>query len=136
MTLHDAIPAFPARSVVASADFYRDRMGFQIGYQHEGFARLVRDGVELQLWESGDTSWRDRGDFAANPVCSGAEDFIAGTSSCRIRVDDVDGLYAEMRAAEVLHYADPGSPSDTDYGTREFSVTDLDGNLITFWLER
>jgi len=26
-----------------------------------------------------------------------------------------------------------GSPTDTDFGTREFAVTDLDGNLIVFF---
>ncbi len=133
MSLHGAIPYFPARSVDATAAFYRDRLGFEIPYQAEGFARVVRDDVELHLWESGDEGWRERDDFAVNPVCSGAETFIAGTSSCRIQVDDVDGLYDEMRAAEVLHYRDPGSPTDTDFGTREFAVTDLDGNLIVFF---
>ncbi|HWM75844.1 MAG TPA: VOC family protein [Nocardioides sp.] len=136
MSLHGAIPAFPARSVDATAAFYRDRLGFVIRYQAPGLALLVRDDVELHLWESGDEGWRERDDFASNPVCSGAEDFIAGTASCRIQVDDVDGLYDEMRSAEVLHYRDPGSPTDTDYGTREFAVTDLDGNLIVFFRRR
>ena len=136
MSLHTAIPAFPARDVVAAAEFYRDRLGFEVAHQHEGFARLVRDDVELHLWESGDSGWKERADFADNPVCSGAETFIAGTSSCRVLVDDVDGLYDEMRTAGVLHYRDPGSPTDTDFGTREFAVTDLDGNLIVFYLRR
>ena len=136
MSLHNAIPAFPARDVAATAAFYRDRLGFEVAHQHEGFARLVRDDVELHLWESGDDGWRSRADFTDNPVCSGAETFIAGTSSCRVLVDDVDGLYDEMRTAGVLHYADPGSPTDTDFGTREFAVTDLDGNLIVFYLRR
>ena len=131
--LHTAIPAFPARDVALSAGFYRDRMGFTVRYQAEGLALLVRDDIELHLWQSGDDGWRERTDLTDNPVRSGAETFIAGTSSCRVLVDDVDELYAEMRAAEVLHYADPGSPSDTDYGTREFAVTDLDGNLIVFF---
>jgi catechol 2,3-dioxygenase-like lactoylglutathione lyase family enzyme len=133
VSLQGAIPYFPARSVDATAAFYRDRLGFEIAYQAEGFARVVRDDVELHLWESGDEGWRDRADFASHPVRSGAEDFIAGTASCRIQVDDVDGLYAEMRSADALHYRDPGSPTDTDFGTREFAVTDLDGNLIVFY---
>jgi catechol 2,3-dioxygenase-like lactoylglutathione lyase family enzyme len=136
VSLHRAIPYFPARSVAATADFYRDRLGFEIAYQADGFARVVRDDVELHLWESGDEEWRNRADFASNPVCSGAEDFIAGTASCRIEVDEVDGLYDEMGTAEVLHYRDPGSPTDTDFGTREFAVTDLDGNLIVFFRRR
>jgi hypothetical protein len=38
-----------------------------------------------------------------------------------------------MREAEVLHCADPGGLTDTDFGTREFAVTDLDNNLIVFF---
>jgi hypothetical protein len=69
-------------------------------------------------------------------VRSGAEDFIAGTASCRIEVDSiesVDDLYAEMAAAGVLHPTDHGSPDDTDFGTREFATVDVDGNLLTFY---
>lgn len=136
MSLHGAIPSFPARSVDAAAAFYRDRLGFAIAHRAEGFARVVRDDVELHLWESGDEGWRQRADFADNPVCSGAETFIAGTSSCRIQLDEVDALHDEMQAAAVLHYRDPGAPTDTDFGTREFAVTDLDGNLIVFFRRR
>jgi hypothetical protein len=45
--------------------------------------------------------------LAQEPVCSGAESFIAGPASCRIAVDDVDGLYVELTAAAVLHPDDP-----------------------------
>lgn len=74
-----------------------------------------------------------RADLAERPVCSGAESFIAGTASCRIEVDQVDELYAEMAAAGVLHPTDPGRAQDTDWGTREFAVLDLEGNLLTFF---
>jgi hypothetical protein len=66
-------------------------------------------------------------------VRSGAESFIAGTASCRIRVFDVDALYAEMAEADVLHPVSRDGVSDTDYGAREFATLDLDGNLVTFF---
>jgi len=128
-----AIPALPVRDTEAAVAFYRDRLGFTVAYQTAGFARVVRGDAEIHLWQAGDEGWRERDDFPDNPVCSGAESFIAGTASCRIQVDDVDAGYAEMRAAEVLHYADRGSPTDTDFGTREFAVSDLDNNLIVFF---
>lgn len=47
-------------------------------------------------------------------------------------MENVDDLYAELRASEVLH-----SPStvveNTDYGTREFPALDGDGNLLSFF---
>lgn len=134
MHLGQTIPALPVRDMSAAVDCYRDRLGFTVVHQDGGFVVLLRDEAEIHLWESSDDSWRDR-DSLERPVCSGAESFIAGTASCRIAVDDVDALYGELRAAGVLHYADAdaGSPTDTDYGTREFATTDADNNLITFF---
>ncbi len=116
--------------------FYRDRLGFAVQYQESGFAKLARDEAELHLWAANDGSWAERQDLAQRPVCSGAESFIAGTASCRIDVDQVDELYAEMAAAAVLHPQDPGSAQDTDWGTREFAALDLEGNLLTFQQRR
>ena len=50
-----------------------------------------------------------------------------------IRVDDVDELYAELTAADVLHPVSRDGVSDTDFGAREFAALDLDGNLLAFF---
>jgi len=130
--LGQTIPALPVRSVAAAVAFYRERLGFGVIHQDSGFAIVARDSAEIHLWGASDEGWRARADVATNPVCSGAESFIAGTASCRIAVEGVDELYAELCAADVLH-----SPStvveDTDYGTREFPALDCDGNLISFY---
>ena len=124
MTLGRTIPALPVRDVAAAVTFYADKLGFDVMHHDGGFA-------VLHLWESGDDSWQTRtGD--GSPVCSGAESFLAGTASCRIEVTDVDALYDEMQAAGVLHPVSRGGVDDTDFGTREFSVLDADGNLIGF----
>ena len=34
--------------------------------------------------------------------------------------------------ATAAFYRDPGSPTNTDFGTQEFAVTELDGNLLVF----
>ena len=64
---------------------------------------------------------------------SGAESFLAGTGSCRIEVDEVDGLYDELAAADVLHHVSRDGVTVTDFGTREFATLDADGNLIEFF---
>ncbi len=64
---------------------------------------------------------------------SGAESFIAGTASCRIRVEGVDELFRELAAQDVLHPVAKDGVSDTDFGSREFATLDLDGNLVTFF---
>jgi catechol 2,3-dioxygenase-like lactoylglutathione lyase family enzyme len=136
-TLTQTIPALPVRDMTEAVHFYRDRLGFETRHHDGGFAVVGRDDAVLHLWEAGDETWRER-EPSGRPVRSGAESFIAGTASCRIMVDDVDGLYAELRTADVLHPVSRDGVDDTDFGTREFSALDLDGNLIGFfrWVDR
>lgn len=133
MRLSKTVPALPVRSTDDAKAFYSARFGFTVVHSDDGFAIVMRDDAEIHLWASSDTRWTQRTDFATNPIRSGAESFIAGTASCRIEVDDVDTLYAELSAADVLHPIDAGSAVDTAWGTREFPTIDLDGNLLTFY---
>jgi catechol 2,3-dioxygenase-like lactoylglutathione lyase family enzyme len=132
VSLTQTIPALPVRDVAAAAAFYRDRLGFQVLHQDEGFAVLGRDEARVHLWQAGDESWRER-ESPDEPVRSGAESFIAGTASCRILVEGVDDLYAELRERDVLHPVSRDGVSETDFGSREVATLDQDGNLITFF---
>jgi catechol 2,3-dioxygenase-like lactoylglutathione lyase family enzyme len=131
--LSQTIPALPVRSAEAAVGFYRDRLGFDVLHHDGGFAVLARDDAVIHLWEAGDEGWRTKLDLE-KPVCSGAESFIAGTASCRIKVEGVDELYEELSASDVLHPVSRKGVDDTDFGTREFATLDLDGNLVTFFL--
>jgi catechol 2,3-dioxygenase-like lactoylglutathione lyase family enzyme len=131
--MHRTIPALPVRDVAAAVVFYRERFGFEVPHHDGGFAVLARDDAVLHLWEAGDEEWRSRDGFVERPVCSSAESFIAGTASARIEVRDVDGLYAELSAAEVLHPVSRDGVTETDFGTREFATLDGDGNLLSFF---
>ena len=133
VTLLQTIPAIPVRDAAAAVEFYRGRLGFEVLHHDGGFAVLCRDEAVVHLWESGDESWRGRGDFGENPVCTGAESFIAGTASFRVQVRGVDELYAELSEADVLHPVSKEAVDDTDFGTREFATLDPDGNLVTFF---
>ena len=133
MTLRRTIPALPVRDVAAAVAYYRDRFGFDALHEDDGFAVLARDDAVLHLWGATDEDWRSREDLDRNPICSGAESFLAGTASCRIEVSDVDALFAELRSAEVLHDVSRAGVTETDFGTREFATLDDDGNLLTFF---
>jgi catechol 2,3-dioxygenase-like lactoylglutathione lyase family enzyme len=132
VNMTQTIPALPIRDASAAVAFYRDKLGFETLHHDGGFAVVGRDDAVLHLWEAGDESWRGR-DSMDRPVQSGAESFIAGTASCRIRVDDVDRLFEEMAEAGVIHPASSGGVTDTDYGARDFATLDLDGNLVVFF---
>ncbi len=133
MTLSRTIPALPVKSTGAALTFYAERLGFTTIHVDRGFAVMVRDGAEIHLWQASDDRWMHRTLESGPPVRSGAESFISGTASCRIQTDDIEALYAELSAAKVLHPTDSGAPQPTDWGTVEFAVLDLDGNLLTFF---
>jgi catechol 2,3-dioxygenase-like lactoylglutathione lyase family enzyme len=133
VTLTQTIPAMPVRDMSSAVAFYRDRFGFEVLHHDGGFAVLRRDEAVVHLWESSDESWREREGASEKPICSGAESFIAGTASFRVRAEGVDELYDELRAADVLHPVSKEGVDDTDFGTREFATLDQDGNLVTFF---
>lgn len=126
--LFAAVPVLPVAAIAPATGFWRDRLGFKIDHADEGYAVLVRDGIEVHLWAARDETWRDRPD---RPLVTGAESFLAGTASARVLVRGIDTLFEEMRDAGVLH---PNGPlADKPYGLREFAILDLDGNLVTFF---
>jgi catechol 2,3-dioxygenase-like lactoylglutathione lyase family enzyme len=127
------IPALPVRDIGAAVAYFRDRMGFTPIHVDDGFAVLQREDARVHLWQAGDESWPGREDLHEQPVRSGAESFLAGTASCRIETEDVDGLYAELASADVLHPVSRQGVTETDFGTREFATLDADGNLIEFF---
>ena len=131
-TLSQTIPAMPVRDVAGATAFYRDRLGFDVLHEDEGFAVRGRDDARVHLWQAGDDSWRDRRSLE-EPVRSGAESFIAGTASCRIVVEGVDDLYEELGPKDVLHPVSRDGVTETDFGSREFAALDQDGNLISFF---
>lgn len=129
------IPALPVRDAAAAVVGYRDRFGFDVLHQDDGFAVLRRGDAVLHLWQSADESWRERPP-SDRPVRSGAESFLAGTASCRIELGDlagVDQLFAEMRDSDVLHPVSQLGVQTTDFGTRELACLDLDGALLSFF---
>jgi len=137
MKMMKTIPALPVQNATAAGDFYRDKFGFTIIYQDDGFVILSRDDIRIHLWGAGDDSWKQRLQGAVkgamgHPVLSGAESFIAGTASCRIEVEGIDELYAEYQASGVLHNSDSKVEAQP-WGTREFNTLDLECNLLTFF---
>ena len=129
--LGEAIPALPVVDVEKAVEFYRERLGFEGEVHAEDFAIVRRDDAEVHLWSAGDEEWRRKLD-PDRPVRSGAESFLAGTASCRIRVSGVDDLFEEYRQQGVLHSVST-TVDEQPWGTREFPAVDLYRNLLTFF---
>lgn len=122
------IPVLPVRDIRAAAAFYGDRLGFEILYAGEDYGMVRRGAVDIHVWAATDETWRERPD---RPLETGAETFLAGTASARVKVEGIDALYREMTEAGVVH--PNGALADTPHGTREFTVLDLDGNALAFF---
>lgn len=111
--LERAIPTLPVNDITKSMAFYSD-LGFEQVYQEEGFGILRRDEIVLYL-----SNWPE------HPV-----DPLVNAWICRFVVTNIEALYAQYRPKDIIH---PNAPLTTmSYGFREFAITDLDNNLITF----
>ena len=114
-------PQFVVPDVVKSAEYYRDKLGFEIlGYFLDPpvFAIVRRDGAEIHLGKS------DKG--AVNP-----NDLVRkrlGTDAY-IFISDVIGLHEELksRGANIFE-----GPVERPYGRIELTVIDGDGYQIVF----
>ena len=130
--IREVMPVFQVKNVQASVDFYRDKLGFRPRYQNgDAMAIVERDGTDIILTRADDESWRTRANFLQRPVASGAESFLPGTGSCRIRVEGVDELYAAYKAQGLIH--SNGTLRDQPWGVRDFGIGDLDGNALAFF---
>ncbi|MEX2639497.1 MAG: hypothetical protein WD266_02335, partial [Balneolales bacterium] len=104
MKMTKSIPALPVKDIEQAVNFYDNMLGFSCQYKDDGFARIVRDEVELHLWSACDKSWKLRSILLfVRPIWSGAESFLAGTASCRIEVKNINDLYSEYKASGVLY---------------------------------
>jgi len=102
-------PIFRVTDVVRATDHYA-KMGFEIDFHDETYAFAHRDRdltIHLTLPEGEETP---------------------GAGVLYIHCDDAEQLAAEWRTAGV----EVVGPEDFDYGKREGSLVDPDGNLIRF----
>jgi catechol 2,3-dioxygenase-like lactoylglutathione lyase family enzyme len=119
-------PEFFVRDVDASIEFYVDKLGFTLvradpeGDGRHSFAVLARGEAEfLFVHES-----------ALGPANRAALPYPrAAGVDIRLMVEDVDGVYASVRArgVDVVLTLD-----DRPYGLRDFIISDADGYRIRF----
>ena len=133
MKMKKTIPALPVQDIKQSIEFYTTKLGFTVRHHDEGFCIVVRDEIEIHLWKSADESWKSKGaSFLGNPICSGAESFLAGTASCRIEVQGIDELFEEYKEKSVIYNSDTVVEKQP-WGNREFPALDHHRNLLTFY---
>ncbi len=118
MRLHQITPFVPCTKLDAQIVFYRDVLGFTLGFRAENYAFLRRDDVAVRLVEV------DPHVDLSHPERQG---------SFYIDVKDIDALYASLEPAlGTLPTGRVRAPFDQPYGQREFHVADEDCTLIFF----
>ena len=107
-----ATPVLASLDIARTVEFYRAQLGFAVLYaEQDAYGVVMRGSVSLHFW-----------------ACK--ERHVAENTSCRVRVDGIDALYADCLARAIVH---PNAPlAAKPWGSREFAIVDPDGNLVTF----
>ncbi len=104
-------PVLAALDIPRLVAFYENKLGFKRSWCDEGYGIVHRDGIGIHFWRCNDKIFPEN-------------------TSCYVYVEGVDALYEEFSKAGVIH--PNGKLGDKPWGLREFSILDLDGNLIRF----
>lgn len=104
-----SIPIMPVVSVIETAKFYEEQLGFSIKV----------------LWDNPCYGVVKRG----NAVVEFGErrKEHAGSGVCIIRVENADAIYKEWKLKEIEFV---GDFAERDYGSKDFRVKDNNGNLL------
>lgn len=109
--LTSAVPILASLNSEETIQFYTQNLGFTLHATWDGYLIFSRDGVEIHLWSTTDES-------------------VPKNTGCYIRVSEVDQLYAEYLAKEIIH--PNGHLKNMPWECRQFSVLDNSGNIIHF----
>lgn len=115
-------PYFIVDDVVATANFYRDRLGFEyerLWGDPPAFCMVRRSGVIIMLNQH--PTGLMRPNHAAVPESDAWDAYIW--------VDDADALYHELKGKGVRIVRDL---CDQPYGNRDFDVEDCNGYRLCF----
>jgi catechol 2,3-dioxygenase-like lactoylglutathione lyase family enzyme len=122
-TLTRVVPYFLVEDIFATAEFYRDVLGFSFdGFFGDppGFTIVERDDISIMFRQI-----RPAMTAATRPNRSVMDE----TFDAYIYVSDVDGLATELRTskADIVE-----GPIDRVYGMRELLVRDCNGYMLAF----
>lgn len=119
-TFYSAEPVLNVHDIVATTDFYRDKLGFNVDFLYGN--PPTHAGVS-------------RGEWTANMVSIqltkvSAEQDIIPAAHLHIRIGmGLDTLFEQYRDKGVFIVAEP---ADKPWGMREFSIKDINGHELIF----
>ena len=103
-------PWFPVSDVTAAVAFYRESLGFDLGWiwgDPPTHANVCRGAIDISLMQKPSET---------------------GTGEAYVALRGVDAYYKELQARHVQ----VGELDDREYGMRDFALVDPDGNRLVF----
>ncbi len=107
-----AVPKMVASNISNAVEFYEQKLGFTRRFVFDDYGSVQRGAVGIHFW-----------------LCD--DRHIAKNTACLVQVKDIEALYAQCQGADIVH--PNGLLTTQPWGKKDFSVLDLDGNLITFF---
>lgn len=109
--LQSAVPILASLNTDETISFYIEKLGFTFHSNWEGYLIFSKDNVQIHLWPT------DNPEYPKN-------------TGCYVNVTEVDDLYERYNALGVVH--PNGHLKDMEWGMRQFSILDNNGNIIHF----
>lgn len=116
MRLNAVVPMLTVTDIPGTIAYYQQMLGFEVANQMEGWAVVLRDGVEVMF-------------ALPNEHVPFEKPLLTG--SLYFRVDDVDALWNAVKEKASVVYP----LEDFDYGMREFAIHDNNGYCLQFGAE-
>jgi hypothetical protein len=110
MAFISTVPKLASLDIQRSIAFF-EKLGFAKSTRYPDYAIVEQDGVQIHFW------------LCTDPA-------VPKATGCRINVSGIDELFATYSKLGVIHPNDPLTLKPC--GLREFSILDVDGNLVTF----
>lgn len=117
--LHQIHSVLPVQNVLAALFFYVNKLGFEIAFADDPkvptYAGIRRGDIEIHL------QWHDEKEWESG----------FNRPMLRIVTQNIESLYIEFEANKV--FKGQIQITETDWGTKEFAIYDLDKNGLTFY---
>ncbi len=111
-TFSQPVPELPVASVERAQEYYRDKLGFEIGWRHGDAIGAVSREDAVIFFRKHDAPFEPAVHW--------------------VFAKDIDAAYAELTASGV-NIAEPLETKP--WGLRQFTVKDIDGNVFYFFVD-
>jgi len=114
------IPQFKSRSIPTTVEFYRDELGWNVPYDN---AAEYPDMCSAYIGKHADANIYF---FKCQE-----QDFVASSTMVALGTTQLDEYYKHLLTRGTVDITEP--IADQPWGYRQFSIRDIDGNILTFF---